>query len=165
MEFAGGKQVNSLPIGDATLERIATTLSDFYFVHYDEPAANSRASLTRNMLAFVFDGGLSVADEWLLRSGRVERLCEFRQNFFEVVSGELVEVVGGLTGMAVTYSFYGFDPETRTTHAIFVLDTRERYGAEERQAVVNWSEQVRRNARRLWRERRAADDEGGRLLE
>jgi hypothetical protein len=152
--------VNSVRLSDATLERIATTLSDFYFVHYEEPAVNSRASLTGNMLAFVFDGGLSVADEWLLRSGRAERLREFRQNFFEVVAGELIELVGGLAGMAVTYSFYGFDPTTRTTHTIFVLDARERYGADERQAVVNWSEQVRRNARRLWRERRAAREAG-----
>jgi len=148
--------MSSAQFSDAALERIATTLADLYFVHYEEQAVNSRASVTGNMLAFVFDGGLSVADEWLLRSGRAERLREFRQNFFEVVSGELVELVGGLTGMAVTYSFYGFDPKTRTTHAIFVLDTGERYGAEERQAVVNWSEQVRRNAHRLGQERRAA---------
>jgi len=142
-------------LGDAALERIAATLSDLYYMLYEERAVDPRASLTGNMLAYVFEDGLSVADEWLLRSGRAERLREFRQNFFEVVSGELVEVVGGLTGMPVTYSFYGFDPRTRTTHAVFVLDVTRLYGPEQRQAVLNWSEQVRRNARRLREQHRA----------
>lgn len=144
-----------MQIGDAALERIAATLSDLYYMHYEERAVDPHASLTGNMLAFVFEDGLSVADEWLLGSGRAERLREFRQSFFEVVSGELVEVVGGLTGMPVTYSFSGFDPATRTTHAIFVLDVTQLYGAEQRQAVLNWSEQVRRNARRLREQHRA----------
>lgn len=139
-------------LGNAALERIAGTLSDLYYTLYEERPVDPRASLTGNMLAFVFEGGLSVGDEWLVRSGRAERLTEFREHFFEVVSGELVEVVGGLTGMPVTYSFYGFDPKTRTTHAVFVLDLSTLYGREERQAVLNWSKQVRRNARRLGEE-------------
>jgi uncharacterized protein YbcI len=155
VEISHGKPLRQAHLGEEALERVAATLSDLYQVLYEERPADPRASLTGNMLAFVFEGGLSVADEGLLRGGRPERLCEFRQNFFEVVSGELVEVVGSLTGMPVTYSFYGFDPKTRTTHAIFVLDMTELHGAEQRQAVLNWSEQVRRNARRLREEHRA----------
>jgi uncharacterized protein YbcI len=145
----------SAQLGEEALERVATTLSDLYFVLYEERPGDAHASLTGNMLAFVFEGGLSVSDEWLLLTGRGERLREFRQNFFEVVSGEMVQVVGDLTGMPVTYSFYGFDPETRSSHAIFVLDMSGLGGSEQRQAVLNWSEQVRRNARRLREEHRA----------
>jgi hypothetical protein len=155
VEISHGKPLRQAQLGEEALERVAATLSDLYFVLYEERPVDPRASLTGNMLAFVFEGGLSVADEGLLRSGRPERLREFRQNFFEVVSGELTEVVGGLTGMPVTYSFYGFDPKTRTTHAVFVLDMSRLHDAEERQAVLNWSEQVRRNARRLREEHRA----------
>jgi uncharacterized protein YbcI len=125
---------------------------------YEERPGDPRASLTGNMLAFVFEGGLSVGDERLLRSGRGERVREFRQNFFEVVSDELVAIVGDLTGLPVTYSFYGFDPRTRSTHAIFVLDMSGLRGVEERQAVLNWSEQVRRKARSLHEQHRETSE-------
>lgn len=155
MSISHGKHLPTSQLGDEALERVATTLSDLYRVLYEERPADPRASLTGNMLAFVFEGGLSVNDEWLLRSGRDDRLREFRQNFFEVVSDEMVGVVGNLTGMPVTYSFFGFDPKTRTTHAIFVLDLSGLHREEERLAVLNWSEQVRRNARRLRAQHRA----------
>lgn len=145
-------------LGDEALARISTTLSDLYFNLYGERPVDARASLTGNMLAHVFQGGLAVSDEWLLRTGRGEQLREFRQGFFEVVSDEVVGVIGDLTGMPVTYSFYGFDPTTRTTHSIFILDTSELGSPERRQAVLNWSEQVRRNARRLRKEHRETRD-------
>jgi uncharacterized protein YbcI len=150
--------VHNAQLGDETLGRVAATLSDLYFMLYEERPADAHASLTGNMLAFTFEGGLGVSDEWLLRSGRGERLREFRQNFFEVVSDELTGVVGDLVGLPVTYAFYGFDPKTRTSHSVFVLDMTELHGAEERQAVLNWSEQVRRNARRLREQHRATRD-------
>lgn len=144
-------------LGDEALTRIATSLSDLYYTLYEERPLDPRASLTGNMLAFVFSDGLSVTDRWLLKSGRDDRLREFREHFFEVVSGELIALVSGLTGFRVNYSFYGFDPGTRTTHAIFVLDLdRADVDHEERKAVLNWSEQVRRNARRLSQEHREA---------
>lgn len=149
MDGGLGRPVYDAQLGDDALERIATSLTDLYALLYDERPADAHTSLTGNMLAFVFEGGLSVGDEWLLRAGETEQLTEFRRQFFDVVSDELVGVVGDLTGLTVTYSFYGFDPQTRTTHAVFVLDLSELRGSEQRQAVLNWSEQVRRNARRL----------------
>jgi uncharacterized protein YbcI len=157
------KNIQPVRLGQEALDRIAGTLSDLYRGLYDERPTDPQASLTGNMLAFVFAGGLSVADESLLRTGRDDRLVEFRQQFFEVVDPELVGVVVDLAGLPVTYSFYGFDPRTRTTHAIFVLDLSELDRSEERQAVLNWSEQVRRNARRL-REEHVATRETFRAL-
>jgi FtsZ-binding cell division protein ZapB len=157
------ENIRPVRLGQEALDRIAGTLSDLYRGLYDERPIDPQASLTGNMLAFVFAGGLSVADESLLRTGRDDRLVEFRQQFFEVVDPELVGVVADLAGLPVTYSFYGFDPKTRTTHAIFVLDLSELDRSEERQAVLNWSEQVRRNARRL-REEHVATRETFRAL-
>jgi hypothetical protein len=128
MDMSGRKPVQQAQLGDEALERLAATLSHLYFALYEERTVDARAALTGNMLAFVFEGGLSVGDEWLLRSGRAERLREFRQSFFEVVDDELVGIVGDLTGVPVTYSFYGFDPRTRTTHMIFVLDRSALHG-------------------------------------
>jgi uncharacterized protein YbcI len=136
-------------LGGEALARIAGSLSDLYASLYDERPADAHASLTGNMLAFVFEGGLSVGDEWLLRTDRGDQVTEFRRQFFEVVSGELVGVVGDLTGLTVTYSFFAFDPQTRTTHMVFVLDLSGLDGSTQHQAVLNWGEQVRRNARRL----------------
>lgn len=155
--LAQGKELASLHhnsdrnprLGEDALDRIAGSLADLYNALYEERPLNARASLTGNMLAFVFEDGLSVADEWLLRGGHDDRLREFRNHFLQAAGDELVGVVSDLTGLRVTYSFYGFDPETRTTHAIFVLDLSELNESQQRQAVLNWSEQVRRNARRL----------------
>lgn len=149
MEAERGKSVGDAQLGADALERIATSLSDLYTLLYDARPADAHASLTGNMLAFVFGGGLSVGDEWLLRSGQEKQLAEFRRQFFDVVDAELIGVVADLTGLTVTYSLYGFDPQTRTTHAVFVLDLSELGGSDQRRAVLNWSEQVRANARRL----------------
>jgi uncharacterized protein YbcI len=143
------KPAQGVRLGDDALERIAVALADLYHDLYEERPLDPRASLTGNMLAFVFEDGLSVSDEWLLRTGSDERLRKFREHFLSAVSEELVGVVRDLTGLPVTYSFHGFDPKTRTTHVIFVLDLSSLNGSEQRQAVLNWSEQVRRNARRL----------------
>jgi uncharacterized protein YbcI len=143
------KTVQEVRLGEDALDRIAAALADLYYVLYEERPLDAHASLTGNMLAFVFEDGLSVADERLLQGGRDERLLEFREHFLRAADGELAGVVNALTGLPVTYSFYGFDVKTRTTHAIFVLDLSTLNGSEERQAVLNWSEQVRRNARLL----------------
>jgi hypothetical protein len=155
--------VKDARLGDDALERIAASLADLYHLLYEERPLDAHASLTGNMLAFVFEEGLSVPDEWLLRTGQDDRLKEFRENFLAVAGDQLTGVVTDLTGLPVTYSMYGFDPKTRTSHSVFVLDLSSLHGAEEHQAVLNWSEQVRRNARRL-REQHAATRETHREL-
>jgi hypothetical protein len=118
------KPAYSVELDDLALDRIANVLADRYFVLYGERPDDSRASLTGNLLVWVFDGGLTVADEWLLGSGQEENLREFRRHFFEVADGRMSAAVVAQTGVLVTFSFYGFDPMTRTSHAGFVLDSR-----------------------------------------
>lgn len=149
MAISSKKPTRDAHLGEDALDRIAAALAELYYVLYEERPLDARASQTGNILAFVFENGLSVADERLLHGGRDERLLEFREHFLRAADGEMSGVVHALTGLPVTYSFYGFDVKTRTTHGIFVLDLSSLNGSEERQAVLNWSEQVRRNARRL----------------
>jgi uncharacterized protein YbcI len=144
-----GQPLHDVHLESEALGRIAGSLSDLYQSFYDERPVDARASLTGNILAYVFEDGLSVADKWLLKMGESERVQEFRRQVFEVSGDEMTGVVAGLTGLPVTYTFYGFDPRTRTSFAIFVLDLSRIDDSEERRAVLNWSEQVRRNARRL----------------
>jgi hypothetical protein len=136
-------------LDEVALKGIAGALANSYGALYQEPAVDPRASLTGDMLAFSFQDGLNLADKALLRGGHLQRLEEFRRHFFEVVGDELSAVVVDLAGVPVDYSFYGFDPGRRTTHAVFILDLGAARGAEGRQAVLNWSEQVRRSSGRL----------------
>jgi hypothetical protein len=131
------------------LDRLARSLADLYSMLYEGRPVEARCTLNENMLAFAFRDGLTVADEWLLANGRDDRVVEFRRNFFEVVSDEMVSVVFDLVDLVVDSSFFDFDPGTRTTRAIFVVEPSVAGDAEERRAVLNWGEQVRRNARRL----------------
>ena len=156
MAASSENRMQGARLGDDALDRIAATLAELYYSLYEERPLDARASLNDNMLAFVFEDGLSVADERLLQGGRDERLQEFREHFLRAADTEMAGVVTALTGLPVTYSFYGFDVKTRTTHAIFVLDLSTLNATEERQAVLNWSEQVRRNARLVREEHVAA---------
>src|SRR4051794_17429158 len=94
--------VKDAHLGDDALERIAASLADLYHLLYEERPLDAHASLTGNMLAFVFEEGLSVPDEWLLRTGQDDRLKEFRENFLAVAGDQLTGVVTDLTGLPVT---------------------------------------------------------------
>jgi hypothetical protein len=154
MDSAPLERSSGRHLDQAALDRIALALADSYDALYEASPVDPRVSLTGDMLAFVFEDGLSPADKALLGRGQVDRLTQFRRNFFEVVDAELAGLVADLTGVPVSSSFYGFDPGRRTTRGIFILDLGSARGAEGRQAVINWSEQVRRNARRLRQEHR-----------
>lgn len=112
-------------LSDEALGWVAGSLDDVYSTLYEQRGAGARASLTGNTLAFAFEGGLSGADECLLDRGKDEQLRQFREHFFDVIDEQMIGIVAEVTGKPVTYSFYGFDSRTRTTHAIFVLDLGE----------------------------------------
>jgi hypothetical protein len=58
-------------------------------------------------------------------------------------------VAASLSGGRVTFFSSAFDSDTRTTNLLFVLDLLPDDQTEQRAAIRNWSEQVRRNAREL----------------
>jgi uncharacterized protein YbcI len=151
-------------LGDEALANVAAALADLYEALYGERPLDARASLTANMLAWNFEEGLGVFDRGMLKHGCNDELREFREQFFDVVGNQMRTTVGDLTGVPVTYSFFGFDARTRTTHGVFVLDLR-RSDDEQRRALVGWSEQVRRNSKRLRAEHRATRAENRELKE
>src|SRR5689334_16020037 len=109
-------------LGEDALAAVAMELANTYEDLYGERPLDPHASLNGDLLAWVFDDGLSAADEGLLRRGREDRLQKFRHHFFDVIGERLQGTVGELTGVPVSYAFFGFDPPTRTTHGVFVLD-------------------------------------------
>jgi hypothetical protein len=149
-----GRQANGIaagdsPFGEERLAEIAGAIADQYALHYEEKPADPRAHMAGNMLYVAFQGGLSVADRKHLEGERRDELRAFRECFFEVIANDLKSVVEGLSGSHVNFFSSAFDPESRTTNILFVLDLLPDDRVEQRQAIRNWSEQVRRNAREL----------------
>jgi uncharacterized protein YbcI len=137
------------PLGPERLARIAAGLAEQFALLYGARPVDPHAQMAGNMLAVSFQGGLSVADEKNLRAERFEAVRSFRERFFEVVADRLKEVAANLSGGRVTFFSSAFDLETRTTNLLFVLDLLPDDQVEQRAAIRNWSEQVRRNAREL----------------
>jgi hypothetical protein len=137
------------PFDEVRLAEIARGLADQFAILYEEKPVDPRAHMAGNMLTFAFQGGLSRADELHLEHGHGEELRAFRECFLQVVSGRFQGLVESLSGGHVTFSSGVFDPESRTTNMLFVLDLLPDDKAEQRAAIRNWSEQVRRNAREL----------------
>jgi hypothetical protein len=143
--------------------RLATSLADQFAALYDSSPADPWVSVEGEMLTFAFQGGLSPADEWLLDSGRTIELREFREHFLHVVADQLTAVVEALTEFEVRRLLPAFDSDSRTTRCFFLVAPRSGEEGEERRAVLAWSEQVRRNARRLRERHRETREAHARL--
>jgi hypothetical protein len=137
------------PLGPERLARIAVGLADQFALLYGASPADPQAQMAGNMLTFTFKAGLSVADESHLQAGHLDEVRRFREGFLGVVAEKLKTVAASLSGGHVTFFSSAFDSESRTTNMLFVLDLLPDDEAEQREAIRNWSEQVRRNAREL----------------
>jgi uncharacterized protein YbcI len=122
MEEGSANPERAVHLSDEAQARIVAALSDIYVSLYEERPGDARASLTGDMLIFVFEDGLTIADDQLLRNGHEERVREFRRQLFEVIGDRLARTVHELTGFPVSHSFSDFDPRARTTRALFVLE-------------------------------------------
>jgi uncharacterized protein YbcI len=128
---------------------LASTLADQIALLYEARPGDPRVGLNENMLTFAFEGGLTSSDECLLAAGRKREVRAFREHFLQAASTQLSEIVTSFAGAEVTFFFAAFDPASRTTSCFFVLDSEADPQREQRRAIRNWSEQVRRNARDL----------------
>lgn len=131
-------------------ERLAGILAEQFTALYDKRPSDPQVTVNGTNVTFTFQGGLSNTDERLLSGGRDQEVRDFRENFLRAASPRFDSIVSSLLGGDVTFSFAAFDPGSRVTSCFFVLD----YSAadpqhEQREAILNWSEQVRRNARLL----------------
>lgn len=137
------------PLSAGRLAEVARGLAEQFTLLYDATPVDPRAQMAGNTLTVAFEGGLTVLDERHLEAGRTEELRRFRERFFEATGEQMRSVVSTLTGGQVTFFSSAFDPGSRTTSMLFVLDLLQDDGEEQRRAIRSWSEQVRRNARAL----------------
>jgi hypothetical protein len=146
---SNGSGVAASPFDDLRLAEIAGGLADQFAALYEATPLDPRAHMAGNMLTFTFQGGLSLSDENHLEASHFDELRAFRERFLEVIADSLKSTAGLLAGAEVSFFSGVFDPATRTTNMLFVLDLIPDSTAEQREAIRNWSEQVRRNAREL----------------
>jgi uncharacterized protein YbcI len=131
------------------LDGLATSLAAQFALLYDARPADAHVASVGNTLVFSFQGGLTSVDERMVEAGHLDRLRRFRQQFLGAIGDRLSALVRAATGTEVVSFLGDFHPESRTTRAVFVLDPSSRGDREARQALLNWSVQVRRNARIL----------------
>jgi hypothetical protein len=127
----------------------------------DVAPAAARVEEKGGTLKFSFIWPLTSWEEQLARSERRERLEGFRLHFLEAVAPSLAEVVEMVTGQQARARAQALRAAGLGASVVFTLGPSTGDGAEERQAIRNWSLQVRRNSRRQRAEhrRRAAEVE------
>ena len=132
----------------AFTESLASSLLDLHEVLYDVRPQSADVAVAGDVVTCRYSGGLRPADEVVIEAGHADQVRQFREGFFAVVRPEFTELVEIITGRHVASFAPTFDPEERVTTIVFVLE--DRFPSEDdREAIRNWSAQVRRNARRL----------------
>jgi hypothetical protein len=141
------------------LDRVASALAEQFALLYEASPTDPYATFGGGMLTFVFQGGFTALDEHRLATGRAKDVRKFRERFLRGVAEELNEVVEAIIPVArVSFFFAGFDVTAGTTNCFFVLDPVADSERAQREAILAWSDQVRRSARGLRARTRHARD-------
>lgn len=160
-ESSGGNRVRGrgVLVGKQELDRVTSALAEQFTLLYEVSPTDPHATFGGGMLTFAFHGGFTAMDERKLATGRAKEVGEFRERFLKGVAEELNEVVEAVIPAArVSFFFAGFDLETHTTHCFFALDPVADSERAQREAILAWSDQVRRSARSLRARTRHARD-------
>lgn len=137
--------------GDEELRDLAEGIADLLAVLSDGRPAQSRASLDAGTLTLVFRDGLVRADRLMIANGLSNEVKRFREAFLEEIRVELVKLVEALAGIEASAAATGFDPATLETSLTLTVAARDDILEIEREALRNWSLQVRRKSSSLRR--------------
>jgi len=155
----GGRARDRVSVSERELDRITSALAEQFALLYEVSPADPYTTYGGGMLTFAFQGGFTELDKRRLATGRAKEVRAFRERFLRGVSEELSEVVEAIVPTArVGFFFAGFDVAGGTTNCFFVLDPVADSERAEREAILAWSDQVRRSARGLRARTRHARD-------
>lgn len=141
--------IQKLAYEDQRLAEFATAVASLYATLYDERPAGVESLVDEGALLCQIQGGLTVGDLMMLQHGHVAELSTYREAFFKAVAGHLEMAVIAYTGHEVLTQETSFDPATVITTLRFELSPAQQDDADQREALRNWSQQVRRSSRRL----------------
>lgn len=146
-------------VTEQELDRVASALAKQFALLYEASPADPYATFGGGMLTFAFQGGFTALDEHRLATGRAKDVRKFRERFLRGVAEELSEVVEAIIpAVRVGFFFAGFDVAAGITNCFFVLDPAADSERAQREAILAWSDQVRRSARGLRARTRHARD-------
>lgn len=146
-------------VAEQELDRVASALAEQFTLLYEASPTDPYAIFGGGMLTVAFQGGFTALDEHRLATGRAADVRKFRERFLRGVAEELSEVVEAIIPAArVSFFFAGFDVAAGTTNCFFVLDPVADSERAQREAILAWSDQVRRSARGLRARTRHARD-------
>ena len=146
-------------VTEQELVRVADALAEQFALLYEVSPTDPSATFGGGTLTFAFQGGFTALDEHRLATGRAKDVRKFRERFLRGVAEELNEVVEAtISAVQVSFFFAGFDIAAGTTNCFFVLDPVADSERAQRQAILAWSDQVRRSARGLRARTRHARD-------
>lgn len=131
----------------------------------DAPATAGRILEEGDTLRFTFRWPLANWEALLARTGHRERLVSFRSQFLQAIAPSLAEVVEAMRGRETQPRSPEISADCQSASFDFALGAAVEDRAEERQAVRNWSSQLRRNARRQRTEHRRHSEEVSRVAE
>jgi hypothetical protein len=168
LRLPGGNRVRDrgVSVTGQELDCVASALAEQFALLYEVSPAGPYATFGGGMLTFAFHGGFTELDEHRLATGRAEEVRKFRERFLRGVAEELNEVVEAMIpAVRVCFFFAGFDVAAGTTSCFFVLDPVADSERAQREAILAWSDQVRRNSRGLRLRTRHARDATRRLAQ
>jgi hypothetical protein len=146
----GSRARGRISVPAEQLDRIVSALAEQFTLLYEANPTDPYATFGGGVLTFAFQGGFTVLDKSRLATGRAEEVRDFRERFLQAVAEELNEVVeANVSSTRVSFFFAAFDVAARTTNCFFVLDPVADSEREQHEAILAWSEQVRRSARGL----------------
>ena len=141
--------VGKLAFEDHRLAEFGAAIATLYATLYDEAPAGVESFADEGALCCRIQGGLTSGDLMMLQHGHADELAAYREGFFRAVAGQLGMAVTAYTGHDVLTQEATFDPATVTTMLRFELSPAVQAEVDQREALRNWSEQVRRSSRRL----------------
>lgn len=153
-------------VSEQELDRVASALAGQFTLLYEASPADPYATFGGGILTFAFQGGFTAVDEHRISTGRADDVRKFRERFLRGVSEELNEVVEAIVPAArVSFFFAGFDVAAGITNCFFVLDPAADSERAQREAILAWTDQVRRSARGLRARTRHARDATARIVQ
>jgi hypothetical protein len=144
-----GLGIDRLAFENQRLTDFANAISNLYAALYDEAPAGVESIVEEGALVCRIQGGLTAGDLMMLQYGHANELATYRESFFRAVADQLAMAVTAYTGYEALTQEATFDPATVITTLRFELGPAVQDATEQRQALRNWAEQVRRNSHRL----------------
>jgi uncharacterized protein YbcI len=134
----------------AIFAEISRSLVRLHKECYGKGPTKARTYASGDLVVCILEGGFTAGERTLRAHGREDAVIEQREAFQDALRYRFIETVEELVGRKVVTFISGVDPHTETSAELFVLESPDHPEVgDDREALANWGDQVRRQARSL----------------